>query len=144
MLTEHYKSCQNDLTTDEYLHIKDDFQVMHGADRLFLPLLAMGCSGTVSGVSNVYPELFTAIYRAWQEKDILKARQLQTYANEACNLLKCGVNMSYFKFGLKHRGIPAGSMRTPHLDLTDEESNLLTNALIDAESRWPKDVLMQD
>ncbi len=132
------------LRTDEYLHIREGFLVMHGTDRLFLPLLAMGCDGTVSGVSNVYPELFAAVYRAWLDGDIAKARRMQTIATEACNLLKSGENMSYFKIGLAHRGVDAGTMRAPLLDLPPEESDALLAALKEAESRWPKGLLIED
>ncbi|MCE5343305.1 MAG: dihydrodipicolinate synthase family protein [Eubacteriales bacterium] len=132
------------LRTDEYLHIRKDFLVMHGTDRLFLPLLAMGCSGTVSGVSNVYPELFVAVYKAWLAGDLKKAREMQTFATEACNLLKSGENMSYFKHGLMHRHVDGGSMRAPQMGLSVEENAKLMEELAEAESRWPKGLLIED
>lgn len=114
------------IRTNEYLGVNDgEFSVVHGADRLFLSALAMGCAGTVSGVSCVYPEPFVAVYEAFQQNDLEKARRLQRIANQYCEVLKSGSNMSYFKEGLKYRGIDAGFMRKPHLAITDSEVETL-------------------
>lgn len=110
------------IRTNEYLTINEgNFSVMHGADRLMLPVLAMGCDGVISGVSCVYPEPFVAVYKAYQEKDLDKAREMQRIAIRYCEVLKSGSNMSYFKEALKLRGIDAGFMRAPQLDLPEEE-----------------------
>lgn len=110
------------LRTNEYLGIRDGaFSVMQGADRLFLPALAMGCDGVISGVSCVYPEPFVAVYEAFQAGDVPRARRLQRTAIAYCEALKSGANMSYFKEALKRRGVPAGVMRAPQLDLPEAE-----------------------
>ena len=118
------------LRTNEYLSINGgDFSVMQGADRLFLPALAMGCDGVISGVSCVYPEPFVAVYNAYLNKDLDKARELQRIAIQYCEVLKSGSNMSYFKEALKLRGIDAGFMRAPQLDLSEAEVNELKRKL---------------
>lgn len=118
------------LRTNEYLAINDgNFSVMQGADRLLLPALAMGCDGVISGVSCVYPEPFVAVYNAYQEKDLEKARKLQRIAIRYCEVLKSGANMSYFKEALKLRGIDVGFMRAPQLDLPEEEIRELQRQL---------------
>jgi len=123
------------LRTNEYLAINDgSFSVMQGADRLLLPALAMGCDGVISGVSCVYPEPFVAVYNAYQEKDLDKARKLQRIAIQYCEVLKSGSNMSYFKEALKLRGIDAGFMRAPQLDLPEDEVRDLQRKL----SRLPQ------
>ncbi|MEM1484428.1 dihydrodipicolinate synthase family protein [Oscillospiraceae bacterium PP1C4] len=110
------------LKMDRFLLINDDtFAVVPGTDRLFLSELAMGCAGVVSGISCVYPEPFVAVYKAFLENDIPKARKLQKVATRYCETLKNGSNMSYFKIGLKMRGIDAGVMKAPQLDLTESE-----------------------
>ena len=38
-----------------------------------------------------------------------------------CDALKSGANMSYFKEGLKIRGIQAGNMRKPSLNIESAE-----------------------
>ncbi len=118
------------LMVNNYLAINDSqFSVVVGADRLFLPALAMGCDGVVSGVSCVYPEPFLAVYNAFVQGDIIAARRAQKIANKFCELLRNGSNMSYFKEGLKYRGIDAGVMRAPQLDLPADEIAILRNKL---------------
>lgn len=114
------------LRTNEYLAVNQGtFSVSHGTDRLFLAGLAMGCEGTVSGVSCVYPEPFVALYQAFQENDLQKARELQRIAIQYCETLKNGSNMAYFKAALRMRGIEVGRMREPQLDLSAEEKAAL-------------------
>jgi dihydrodipicolinate synthase/N-acetylneuraminate lyase len=118
------------LRTNEYLSIHDgDFSVVHGTDRLFLGALAMGCDGTVSGISCVYPEPFVALYNAYQKNDLPKAREWQKIAVKYCEILRNGSNMSYFKEALKIRGVDVGFMRQPQLDLAREEVLLLQQQL---------------
>ncbi|QKJ87139.1 Dihydrodipicolinate synthase [Paramixta manurensis] len=118
------------LTVNHYLTLNQEtFSVVVGADRLFLPALAMGCDGVVSGVSCVYPEPFIAVWKAWQDGDIDAARRAQRRANRFCETLRNGSNMAFFKAGLAHRGIAAGSMRAPQRDLSPEAAADLINQL---------------
>ncbi len=116
--------------TIDYLRVKGgDFSVLHGCDSLFLPVLMMGCEGTVSGISGVYPEPFVAVYKAYLENNIEEAKRQQNIAINFIKALRAGSNMAYFKAGLIHRGIPAGHMRAPQLDLLDQEKNELIEQL---------------
>ncbi|MFC4302328.1 dihydrodipicolinate synthase family protein [Cohnella boryungensis] len=118
------------LRINDYLTINEEkFSVLPGADRLFLPALAMGCDGVVSGISGVYPEPFVAVYNAFVAGDLPKARQLQRLAIRFCETLKNGSNMAYFKEALKFRGIDAGHMKNPQLDLPDEDAAALRDSL---------------
>jgi 4-hydroxy-tetrahydrodipicolinate synthase len=107
--------------TQEYSLVNGgDVSVMHGCDRLFAPLLTLGCTGTISGISCVYPEPFVAVYKAYNENNMQEARRLQNIAAKFCKVLRGGTNMAYFKTALEHRGIAAGSMRKPALDLSSD------------------------
>jgi 4-hydroxy-tetrahydrodipicolinate synthase len=118
------------LRVNDYLTINEEkFSVLPGADRLFLPALAMGCDGVVSGISGVYPEPFVAVYNAFVAGDLPKARQLQRLAIRFCETLKNGSNMAYFKEALKFRGIDAGHMKNPQLDLPEEDAAALRDSL---------------
>lgn len=123
------------LRTNEYLAIKDgNFSVLQGVDRLFLAALSMGCAGTVSGISCVFPEPFVAVYKAFQNGKLDEARKMQKVAIRYCEILRNGSNMSYFKEALKMRGIPAGLMRAPQLDLTKTEIDELERQLKELEN----------
>jgi len=120
------------LRTFEYLKINNSsFSVVSGCDKLFHEILTMGCDGTISGISSVFPEPFVAIYKAFNEGNLEEARKQQRIANEVANILRNGTNMAYFKAALKMRGIDAGHMRKPLLDLTEEQTAELENQLKD-------------
>ena len=129
--------------TDEYLAIGGDFEVMHGADRLMLPMLAMGCKGTVSGVSSVYPEPFVKVYETFQAGDIDGARKWQRLAGKFVTALRGGSNMAYFKSGLTRRGIFGGHMHKPQMDLTAEQEVVLFQQLSELEAECPEGLLIR-
>jgi len=106
-----------------------NISALTGADSLFLPALAMGCDGVISGVSCVFPEPFVEIYKAYQDKEIDKARELQSQADKLITILKGGANMSYFKKALEYRGIKAGSVKAPQLDIGKQEEKELIEKL---------------
>ncbi len=118
------------MRTNEYLNIGDGkFSVMHGTDKIMHTLLSLGCDGVVSGISSVYPEPFVALYQAYQNHDydnIMKIKKISTSFVEA---LKAGANLAYFKAALNRRGINAGYMRRPQLELTAVEKGKLFNEL---------------
>jgi 4-hydroxy-tetrahydrodipicolinate synthase len=111
------------LRAAEYLRVRGgDFSVVFGPDRLYAPAMAMGCDGTVSGVSCVCPEAFVAVRDAFAKGDLAKARALQRSATDVCEFLRNGSNMAYFKAALKARGVDAGHMRAPLRDLPADEA----------------------
>ncbi len=129
--------------TQEYLAVAPDFEVMHGADRLMLPMLAMGCKGTVSGVSSVYPEPFVKVYEAFLAGDIDGARRLQELATRFVTALRGGSNMAYFKSGLTRRGVSGGHMHKPQQDLTAAQEAALYKELEALEAQCPEGMLIR-
>ena len=109
------------LLTYNYILTKKGFSVLQGTDRCFLPALFMGCTGTVSGISCVYPEPYVKVYESYEKGDYAAAEKYQIIANDYCNMLRCGANMAYFKAALEYRGLPGGHMRAPQLDLDKAE-----------------------
>ncbi|HRX58950.1 MAG TPA: dihydrodipicolinate synthase family protein [Eubacteriales bacterium] len=116
--------------TMDYLRINDwTFSVMHGCDRVFVAFAALGCVGTVSGISGVFPEPFVEVYRAICAGDWEKARIWQHSAARVTDILKAGSNMSYFKEALTLRGLNGGHMRQPQLDIEPAEVKALAAEL---------------
>lgn len=122
--------------TTAYLDVSPDFSVLHGSDRHFSSMLAMGCDGTVSGVSSASPEAFVKVWQAWQAGDMAQVRKWQKAGREICDILKNGSDMAVFKAALKIRGLDVGHMRLPQLDLTQTEYADLENKLTDWYARW--------
>ena len=121
----------------DYLLCNDgNFDVVVGPDRLFLPALAMGCVGTVSGVSNCGPKPFVAVYDAFLAGDLEGAQQAQIQANELCELTLSGANMAIFKAIMHANGLPFGHMRAPALDLNTDELQHYIGAYEAYVKRW--------
>lgn len=109
--------------TIDYINVKNSgFSVLHGCDRALTAMLTLGCDGTVSGAACVFPEPFVAVYQAYMEGNLQKAQELQKGCVEIIDILRRGTNMAYFKSALSFRGIDAGGMRKPQMNLTDEEA----------------------
>lgn len=126
----------------DFVRVKDyllcnggNFSVVVGSDRLFLPALAMGCDGTVTGCVNAGPSKFVEVYEKFQKGDLKGAQAAQKFTAEICEITKNGSNMAIFKYALERQGLPQSFMRAPALDLTQEEKNQMDKALKDYESR---------
>jgi dihydrodipicolinate synthase/N-acetylneuraminate lyase len=59
----------------------------------------------------------------------MKPGKQETLVTEVCNILKNGSNIAYFKAGLTMRGINAGHMRKPLLDLGEKKKEILEKQL---------------
>ncbi len=105
------------------------FSLLVGFDRLLLAALAIGCDGTVSGASTVFPEPFVAGYNAYQRGDFEEARRNMWIANDIVNILRAGSRLSYFKAAQTMRGLPGGHVHAPLLDVTEEERTALRKDL---------------
>lgn len=104
-----------DLTTD-------DFDVLQGCDPLIFPAMAYGAVGAVSGISNVFPEIFVKLYDLVIAKDIENAKKVQKICAEATFIMKEGANLAYLKTGLALRGLKKTYTRKPLLDIGKEET----------------------
>ncbi|WP_208587737.1 dihydrodipicolinate synthase family protein [Gracilibacillus suaedae] len=126
------------ITLKDYTKVRSgEFSVLTGADKLFLPALAMGCDGVVSGVSGVFPEPFVKLYQHYQHNQIEKTREIQHVADEIIHILRGGANMSYFKKALELRGIQAGSVKAPHMDIISNDISALETAI----NQWKAEYL---
>src|SRR5699024_3714438 len=118
------------LMLQEYQQVRNgNFSVLTGTDALFIPAMAMGCDGVISGVSGVYPEPFVEVLAALKNNDLERAKEIQKDALKLIHLLKAGANMSYFKKALETRGIQAGSVRAPQIDIDEKTESLLHEEL---------------
>jgi 4-hydroxy-tetrahydrodipicolinate synthase len=106
----------------QYLDLKKrSLSVVFGPDQLFLPALVMGCDGIVSGCSGALPELFVEVYAKYIAGDLKAAQIAGIRAAEAVRFFQAGCDLANIKAVLNARGIPAGFMRKPILDLTEED-----------------------
>lgn len=112
----------------DFIRLKDyllcgngTFDVVVGPDRLFLPGLAMGCVGVVSGCAQCNPTPFVEVYKKFISGDMKGALAASLQATELAETVKAGANMAYFKAAMEFNGLGVSHMRAPALDLTDSE-----------------------
>lgn len=106
----------------QYLTVRNgNFSVVIGADDLFFPALSIGCDGVVSGCSGPVPETFVKIYELFKAGKLREAQAMQLTATKYVEFLQYGGNISMFKTILNHRGVYAGHMRKPLMDLSAAE-----------------------
>jgi 4-hydroxy-tetrahydrodipicolinate synthase len=103
-----------------------DKWVLTGAEAFLLECLRLGGAGTVSGVSNAYPELGVAVVRAFDSGSsgegggpVEAAQQRLTEMN---NVIRSYPTPASNKAVLNARGLPGGHMRLPLLDLSPSET----------------------
>ncbi len=113
------------------------FRVMHGADKYMMQVMDLGCDGVISGVANIYPEPFVQAYKAYTCGDRNAALKHMKAAMEIANILKNGVDMSYYKAAVRYRTkINAGSVRKPLLDTGGAELEALLAKLAGFEQKY--------
>lgn len=103
---------------------------LSGSDSLLFPGLEVGCTGMVSAVANVFPELVVELYDAYDAGDEARARELQSKVYDVRDALKRGgAYMSGVKTALRHRDFDAGPLRDPLRLKSDEDAVTLGDDL---------------
>ena len=103
-----------------------------GNSRLFLPALLIGATGCVDGPPNMAPELWVAIWRAYEAGDIPAACKAQEKASSAAEAL---IVASKFHGAIKavlgqRLGIDCGDPRAPGEPLTAAERAELSDKVV--------------
>ncbi|MGI6285048.1 dihydrodipicolinate synthase family protein [Neomoorella humiferrea] len=98
---------------DKLRRINVNVPVLTGIDEILFPALVAGCSGCMSVLAGIAPEINTAIYQAFMAGDLVEARRLQ----EKCLLLLRAMSSLPFPYGyklaLEARGFPMGPPKQP-------------------------------
>lgn len=106
-----------------------NFSVFAGNDRAFAAVLAAGCDGTVSGLSNLFTKLIVSVYTAFRNNEINEAmkNQKKVYENSLC--LFNAFFLASLKAGMEIAGTPVGKLRKPLPELTKKQYLNLEEAL---------------
>ena len=97
----------------------EDFRTLCGVDALALSALSVGSVGQVSGNSNVFPEVFCNLYKAFAAGNMPEAKRQQVLINRIRKVFKD--DLTYFKAAMKLRGVPVGDPRLPLRKLNFKE-----------------------
>lgn len=110
--------------------VGDEVSVLAGVADVILPTLMLGGRGAVIAVANVFPEICSALYKAFREGNCEEASKFQrrvSYVNEV--LVKRHNQLSAIKEALRLRGLPSGYPRRPVLPLGNKERKEIENFL---------------
>lgn len=108
---------------------KPDFSVMSGDDALTLPLLALGGDGVISVVSNLAPKRVKAMVDAALRGEFSAARELHFGLLPIFKAAFVEGNPSSIKCAMNLKGLPAGSVRAPLVDVSEDGKKIIANAL---------------
>lgn len=132
------KECSDSLEhiqmlASDYPHI----QLVCGMDDQALEFFVWGANSWCSAGANILPRELVAFYDAFVvEKDLEKARKIVIAFNPLMKLMERGDDfLPSIKHALKLRGLPAGPVRLPLLDLEEEKHEVLENMLKEIESK---------
>jgi len=119
----------------------DDFEVFSGDDAFTLPLMREGGTGVVSILSHLCGPQVREMVTAFAAGDIETAERLEKVLMPLAHALFETTNPILVKKGLELIGFPAGNLRLPLVEATDEQTARLkaqmdeTFAQLDAVGR---------
>jgi 4-hydroxy-tetrahydrodipicolinate synthase len=100
--------------TEVLLRLGADFRIFVGLEELSLPMLAVGASGMVNAVSNVFPAAIAALYQAVQDEKLTEARRLHQSLWELNKSVFFDTNPIPIKYMMRRRGLlPSNEERLP-------------------------------
>ena len=108
---------------------KPDFAVMSGDDSLTLPLMAAGGDGIISVASNLIPSLMHELTAACAAGDFKKAREIHYRLAPFFKAEFCDGNPTSIKYAMNVKGMPAGTVRLPLVEVTDAAKKTIEAAL---------------
>lgn len=106
-----------------------DFAVLSGDDGLTLPLLAVGGDGVVSVVSNLNPKLITDMVQSVFKGDLDTARKIHYRLLPFFKAAFIDGNPTSIKYAMNIKGLPAGGVRLPLVEVNDNAKVIIENAL---------------
>lgn len=106
-----------------------DFSVLSGDDGLTLPLLSMGGDGVISVVSNLFPGAIKNMVDKALAGDIAGARDLYYKLLPVFHAAFVDGNPTSIKYAMNLKGLPAGALRLPLVEVTDEAKKVIKDAL---------------
>jgi 4-hydroxy-tetrahydrodipicolinate synthase len=123
------KDAKDDLGASSHVLAETDLAYYSGTDMLNLPLLAIGAVGFVSVVSHLVTPQLVEMVAAHDAGDVVRAGEIHRQLLPVYDGLFRTQGAILVKAALALRGLPAGPVRAPLVDATDEEIARLRNDL---------------
>ena len=103
--------------------INPSFSVLSGYDEYYVSNRVFGGNGVLSGLTNVEPETFVAMHRAWESGDYAGAIRAAARISHLMKIYDCAdLFISAIKGAVRVKGLPIStSVREPAVQLTDSQ-----------------------
>ncbi len=123
------KDAKGDLGASSWVMARTDLAYYCGDDMLNLPLLSIGAVGAVSVASHLVSADIRALFDAYAAGEVAKARDIHRSLLPVYTGLFRTQGVITTKAALNRLGRPAGPVRLPLVDLTDEQLEVLRQDL---------------
>lgn len=110
-----------------------DFKVLAGSASFFLPALTVGAVGCIAALANIAAGKLTTIENLFREGELEKARAEQASLIRINALITQEYGVAGLKSAMDLLGLCGGPVRSPLLDLSDEERAQIREELIACE-----------
>ncbi len=91
-----------------------EFEMFIGSGSLFAQGLDVGAAGGIMALANVVPELTAEVFERHRSGDRDGARELGGELVELNQAITAKYGVAGVKAAQRHRGVPAGRVRSPH------------------------------
>lgn len=103
--------------------LRQDFSIMSGFDEYYFVNRISGGDGVLCGLTNVVPEIFVKMHKAYEEKDFVVANEC---AKTIASLMRIyevtGLFIVAMKAAVKAMGLPISTLtKAPGTNITDEQ-----------------------
>jgi 4-hydroxy-tetrahydrodipicolinate synthase len=115
------KDAKDDLSASSWVLARTDLAYYSGTDMLNLPLLSIGAVGFVSVVSHVATPQLVELLEVWEQGDVRNARTIHRSLLPVYSGMFRTQGAILAKAALRLAGLPAGPVRPPLVDATEEE-----------------------
>ena len=112
-------------------NINRDFCFLSGEDGTALAFLAQGGHGCISVTANIAPKLCSELQKAWREKDIQKAQEINLKLAKLNNSLFVESSPGPVKFAASLIGLCSSETRLPLVQINKATKDQVSNCLKD-------------
>jgi 4-hydroxy-tetrahydrodipicolinate synthase len=123
------KDAKGDLGASSWVMARTDLAYYSGDDMLNLPLLSIGAIGAVSVAGHLVSADIRALFDAYAAGEVAKARDIHRSLLPVYTGLFRTQGVITTKAALNRLGRPAGPVRLPLVDLTEEQLEVLRQDL---------------
>ena len=107
----------------------DNLHIYSGNDDQTLPILSLGGIGVISVLSNLCPARMVELVDAGLKGDFAKCREYHYGLAPMFKAEFCDGNPTSIKYAMNYKGLPAGTVRLPLVEVTDSAKKTIEKAM---------------